>query len=160
RFLETGQPFLLLGGRLQRDLGGGRQDLPGLGQGTEAAGAGARRSPGAGTGAGTLSELGLLRIGEDLVKPAVDLLLEGLQRALLLLGQLQRVLHEGGQDLIGPRRAPGATGAARPEPALGGIQVFPEDLLVRGDLEDRAVGSRTDLGVPIGESMSTRDEEG
>src|SRR5262249_43458962 len=28
RFLETGQLFLLLGGRLQRDLGGGRQDLP------------------------------------------------------------------------------------------------------------------------------------
>src|SRR5262249_32559254 len=104
---------------------------------------------------GTLLELLLLRISQSLIKLAVDLLLKRLQLFLLFRGQLERVLCERGYDLVGWR---GPARSSPREPTLGRIHIFPDNFLVRRDLEDRTVGSRTDLGVSIGESMSPRDE--
>src|SRR5262249_14120892 len=76
--------------------------------------------------------------------------------------QAHHVLHERGEHLIGPGWAawPSSSEIAWAETPLHGVDVLPDDFLLRRHLEKRAVGAGADHGVAVREAMSARDEGG
>ena len=128
---------LLFWGRLDRGQGRLREDLPRQGERCEPSWAERIDIP----------DLLLLGVVQRLFELVGELLLEVLNLFALLARQVELVADEEREEIVA---ALSAVTARTARISHDGVRVLPDNLFIRGHLEDCAAGARADERIPIG----------